>query len=181
MQKLPRHRKHTNSFNSPITLSLKLTIPKTKKMSDTSLAEKSTARSENKEIVEHLLSELEAIGLQVEQNHFEGAPRSKEKSYKEIVRKTGRFSTDKGRAQYLLKELENAMIKIESLEASIKALKKENTSWKHVLQASVNNKSSVGNSDLKEEASYLEGIVGEQHAMLEAFKREVIERFCLNK
>ena len=151
-----------------------------------SSAEKSTARSDNKEIVENLLSELAAIESKVGGSGKAsftsgGYTQDQRRYFKEIAARTNKFKTGKGKAGYLLKELESAMGKIDTLESNIRALKKENENWRNVIKASSNNKTNIGNEKLKEEVSYLKSIISEQHIKLETFKREVIEKFCRRK
>eukprot|EP00826_Nyctotherus_ovalis_P046996 TRINITY_DN5356_c0_g1_i10.p1 TRINITY_DN5356_c0_g1~~TRINITY_DN5356_c0_g1_i10.p1 ORF type:complete len:203 (-),score=60.24 TRINITY_DN5356_c0_g1_i10:76-684(-) len=195
-----RHRKNADSSKPSIKLSMsvkrnmeegkeaknKLNTLQTQPEPTAAPTNKTITRSENKEIVEHLLSELAAIESKVggsARSSFTngGQQQDKGRHYKELVSKTAQFKTGKGKSEYLLKELESAMGKIDTLESNIRALKRENESWSNLLKASSNNRTNIGNEKLKDEIKYLKSIISSQHLKLETFKKEVIEKFCRSK
>ena len=92
--------------------------------------------------------------------------------YLKIVSDSRAFRNDKEKLKYLLKELENALVKIEILELDIKSLKRDNDNWRSL--AKVNSE----RGDMKEEIRKLRGIVVEQESQLELFKKAVIEKYC---
>eukprot|EP00826_Nyctotherus_ovalis_P047874 TRINITY_DN557_c0_g1_i10.p1 TRINITY_DN557_c0_g1~~TRINITY_DN557_c0_g1_i10.p1 ORF type:complete len:217 (+),score=69.39 TRINITY_DN557_c0_g1_i10:211-861(+) len=132
----------------------------------------------------HAVNELDAE-VNISQNSYQTtvsyASVDRKNEYLRILAYSNAFRDDEDKSAYLLKELENAMIKIEMLEMDFKALKRDNKNWRSIVKANYERKDSEQEEEaarLREQIAQLKNVIAEQNLQLEVFKKEVIEKYC---
>ena len=101
--------------------------------------------------------------------------------YLRILAYSNAFRDDEEKSAYLLKELENAIIKIEMLEMDFKALKRDNVNLRSIVKSNYEQKDVEQEEEaasLRQQIAELKNVITEQNMQLEMFKKEVIEKYC---
>ena len=153
----------------------------TEKLSPTEITRETTKG--NHEIISHLLNELDAIEITASghksplQNNPVTEANDKSKDYIRILSRSNAFKNDEEKYEYLLKELENALIKIEILKLDINSLKNDNENLID-LTKKMNEPKDEEYEEITSEIEQVKSIIATQNSELEALKKEVIEKYC---
>ena len=108
-----------------------------------------------------------------------GSIQESKTEYIKILSRSKVFKNDAEKINYLIKELENATVKMKMLEMNIKSLKEENLRKTSFYAQENEDKKEV--TRLRKEISYLKSVIIDQNEKLEQFKKQVIDKFCSNK
>ena len=146
------------------------------------------AKHENNEIMSHLLNELDSMKCEMSSSKVI-SPRDEFKrrsEYLRILSQSNIFKTERDKTEYLIKELENANVKITILTDNIKTLRNENDTLKFTIRKDSYTPQKVPeiavyqdeNKKLKAEVEQLKKVVADQNKKLDVFKKQVIEQFC---
>ena len=151
-----------------------------KNMPQSPIIDGSILHSEDKEFVRGFLKELNIMEQSIEQNEQKrNIDKEPNTEYVKILTKTKAFKNDSEKINYLIKELENASVKMRMLDINIKSLREENEQIKKYSCC----KENKGNNPeeivkLKKEIGYLRSVIADQNYKLDQFKNQVLERFC---